>query len=437
VRTPTIQRFKASIVLALVLSTGLSCSRLSNSFTENHGTSSPSIEKDSKNGFAKLTERVIYGADGRHDLYSEPDPKIRAVADSTVAVVKKADLIQNPDGSYHLRTADYGTSYNLCPTEPFREQKVASFCSGFLVGPDTIASAGHCLISELDCNDVAFIFGYAYSAQSSNPYTIPASEVFTCRQILHTQYPSDGADFSLTRIDRVVQEHWPLRLREFGDIKNNDDVMVIGYPVGLPLKIAGGAQVRDASPSGYFVANLDTYGGNSGSAVFNSNTLEVEGILVRGERDYVWDYNGGCLVSNVCENSACRGESVTKINEVVKWLARAQAQKTPGAPNSTSKRSALVLQETPKLLSRIPRQKVQTRLKDSLLFPAPHAKLSELSISSAPKLSHEFPAQMDVDILVQLHLSALIVSSRELKEVEHGSPPLLLAPQITPTPIGR
>lgn len=36
-------------------------------------------------------------------------------------------------------------------------------------------------------------------------------------------------------------------------------------PAGLPTKIAGGATMRDASPNGYYVANLDTYGGNSGS----------------------------------------------------------------------------------------------------------------------------------------------------------------------------
>ena len=55
-------------------------------------------------------------------------------------------------------------------------------------------------------------------------------------------------------------------------------------------KVAGGAKVRSNNNGVYFVANLDTYGGNSGSAVFNLQTREVEGILVRGENDYVYDY---------------------------------------------------------------------------------------------------------------------------------------------------
>ncbi len=88
--------------------------------------------------------------------------------------------------------------------------------------------------------------------------------------------------------------------------------MVIGHPAGLPTKVSGGAKVRDAGPTGHFVANLDTYGGNSGSAVFNAKTGLIEGILVRGEIDYTW--RGGCKVSNTCADDGCRGEDVTKIS---------------------------------------------------------------------------------------------------------------------------
>ena len=64
----------------------------------------------------------------------------------------------------------------------------------------------------------------------------------------------------------------------------------------------------------FFNANLDTYGGNSGSAVFNASTGEVEGILVRGATDYV--RNGSCQVSNRIGNNSGSGESVTKITNI-------------------------------------------------------------------------------------------------------------------------
>ena len=37
----------------------------------------------------------------------------------------------------------------------------------------------------------------------------------------------------------------------------------------------------------WFMANLDSFEGNSGSAVFNELTGEVEGILVRGKPDSI------------------------------------------------------------------------------------------------------------------------------------------------------
>jgi hypothetical protein len=63
----------------------------------------------------------------------------------------------------------------------------------------------------------------------------------------------------------------------------------------------------------FFVANLDTYGGNSGSPVFNSETHKVEGILVRGETDFTTI--GACTVSMRCPNTGCRGEDCTRITE--------------------------------------------------------------------------------------------------------------------------
>jgi V8-like Glu-specific endopeptidase len=73
-------------------------------------------------------------------------------------------------------------------------------------------------------------------------------------------------------------------LRTSGTPNQGDRLTVVGYPMGLPAKIAAGAVVREIR-SAYLVANLDTYGGNSGSAVFStdaleSGTLRVEGVLV-------------------------------------------------------------------------------------------------------------------------------------------------------------
>jgi hypothetical protein len=64
----------------------------------------------------------------------------------------------------------------------------------------------------------------------------------------------------------------------------------------------------------YLQANLDTYGGNSGSPVMNATTGLIEGILVRGNEDFTYDSNRGCYRSNVCPDSGCPGwEDVSRV----------------------------------------------------------------------------------------------------------------------------
>jgi hypothetical protein len=85
------------------------------------------------------------------------------------------------------------------------------------------------------------------------------------------------------------------------------DLVVAGYPSRLPLKLTDAASVRSNHPTlEHFVANLDTFTGNSGSGVFDQTSGELAGILVRGEVDYVAD--GDCNRVNVCPEEGCRGE---------------------------------------------------------------------------------------------------------------------------------
>ena len=112
------------------------------------------------------------------------------------------------------------------------------------------------------------------------------------------------------RLDRAAVGRKPVKLRSTGKINDKQSLFVIGHPCGLPQKYAPRARVRDNTPAPFFVANLDTYGGNSGSPVFNSTSSTVEGILVRGENDFV--SQGTCYVSMVCPTTGCRGEDVTR-----------------------------------------------------------------------------------------------------------------------------
>jgi hypothetical protein len=109
-------------------------------------------------------------------------------------------------------------------------------------------------------------------------------------------------------------------LRRSGKIADRDGVFVVGHPCGLPQKVAGKARVADNRETTHFAATLDTYGGNSGSGVFNATTFELEGLLVRGQTDFV--SVGGCYVSQVYPSTGSKGEDVMR---TAGWLAQLPA----------------------------------------------------------------------------------------------------------------
>lgn len=268
---------------------------------------------------------VIYGPDDRLDYYQITNSAVLELANSSVALVKSSDL-RALNSKVQLLGDSFGDDYGLCSTEPYREQITAAFCSGSLIDTDLVLTAGHCVTSVADCAQTKFVFGYSQKTPTQKTYEVASSEVYGCKEIIHTQAVSNGADFALIKLDRVVLNHKPLNLRLTGTAQVGDPLLVIGHPAGLPQKVASGAKVRSVN-SGYFVANLDTYGGNSGSPVFNADTGLIEGVLVRGEDDFI--NQGACAISNHCTDGSCRGEDVTKISEVLKYLSINPAPQPP------------------------------------------------------------------------------------------------------------
>lgn len=276
-------------------------------------------------------QKVIYGVDDRNDMYDVNDIRILTDADSVVALINAGDIVDNGNGTSTLNGQDFGTQYNLCQNEPFRNQPVIAFCSGFLVDPSLIATAAHCVDAN-NLNTIRFVFGFEMTDANNANTTINNDEIYRGIRIIGRQIGIQGTDWAVVQLDRPVHNHRYVRIRRSGKVPDSSSVHVIGHPCGLPKKYAGGAAVRNNTPSRYFVANLDTYGGNSGSPVFNNASHVVEGILVRGETDFVW--SGTCRVSNVCPANGCDGESCTRTTEFDNLVPRNVHDFIPFNPNN-------------------------------------------------------------------------------------------------------
>ncbi|MFC1522759.1 trypsin-like serine peptidase [Elusimicrobiota bacterium] len=249
---------------------------------------------------------VIFGEDDRLDFYQLKNPNLRQAADSTVALFS-AKNVKFPffePGTARLSTRHYGKTDNLCEEEPFYDQPKGAFCSGVLIAPDIVLTAGHCIETESSCKKTRFVFGFAIYTKDKYPDTVLKSDVYECKDIRARYYASDHeAEFALIQLDRKVSGRIPLKLNLSGKIEKDTPLIVIGHPKGLPVKIAGNAKVLDHRPmSTYFIANPDTYTGSSGSPIFNANTLLIEGIAARAPEPH-FILKEDCNISRVTSDS--------------------------------------------------------------------------------------------------------------------------------------
>ena len=294
------------------------------------GETQPPISRFDDGAFAEAARveakgRVIYGTDDRKDWYEIKDPAILALTRASVALFNPTAIQLGSDGGARLKLPSLKDTRGLCAGEKFESQPAGAFCSGTLVGPDLVLTAGHC-VREISGDGsipaityTRFVFGYQMRSESSYAM-IPSAQVFAGKEIVGGKMDHKADDWALLRLSKTVASTIaePVSNWDSTAVKKDQKVFVIGFPSGIPLKYAPGAVVRDNSDPNFFVANLDTFGGNSGSGVYDETSNRLIGVLVRGETDYVRDQSKNCFRANICPTSGCRGEDVTKINAVRK-----------------------------------------------------------------------------------------------------------------------
>ncbi|MDY7232277.1 trypsin-like serine peptidase [Hyalangium rubrum] len=265
---------------------------------------------------------VVYGTDNRTDVYAHADATLRIRAQqSTVALMRPGVLNTSSSSNVTFSAQTLGAYYNLCTTERFRDDLTPAFCSGTLIDDDLVLTAGHCITSASDCSNTRFVFNF-YRTASGTMQTVTTADVFSCQSIVaRAQGTVNGQnlDYAVVRLDRAAAPRFtPAPVRPGNSaMAAGQPVAVIGSGSGIPYKIDSGGSVRDARAGtlDYFVASTDTFGGNSGSGVYELSDYTVAGILVRGETDYV--SNGSCRVVNVCTETGCRGEDITYVRPAI------------------------------------------------------------------------------------------------------------------------
>jgi V8-like Glu-specific endopeptidase len=257
--------------------------------------------------------QVAYGQDNRIEVSSLRGDRARN-AGATAAVVDTGEVRANGDGTSTLVSPSLSEAEALCPGQRFAAQPTAAYCTAFLAGPDVMVTAGHC-VSSASLARTRFVFGYRMVDGRARTRVANAQIYRGARVIARRQ--TSVEDFAVVRLTRKVTDRLPAPVQGTNAVALNTSVYVIGHPSGLPAKFAGSARIEGNGSPFYVRTNLDTFGGNSGSPVFNASTNRVIGILVRGAPDY--RPNGGCYVVNTLPEAQGQ-EEATRISLLRPYL---------------------------------------------------------------------------------------------------------------------
>lgn len=264
-----------------------------------------------------LRPLAVYGPDDRKDRRLVTDPRILKAARSSVALIYREQL-DSYDAKYFLIGGEtYGKSFNLCPSEPFRDQPAVAYCSGVLVAPNLVLTAGHCVEDQKTCNETALVFDYAVTNDEDDAQYVLKKDVFPCKKLLY-QRNKGLDDYAILELARKVPGREPVTWRKSGRPAVGEKLVMIGHPSGLPQKIDTGGKVRSLAVD-HFRANLDAFYNSSGSPIFNAATMELQGMLIQGDTE---DYVKGptCTTAQYCPDDGCSGEEANFVDEVLsKW----------------------------------------------------------------------------------------------------------------------
>ncbi|MFA6235709.1 MAG: serine protease [Bacteriovorax sp.] len=270
---------------------------------------------------------AIYEIDDRRLVDSKSSVNVRTLSES-IAMIISSDSVEKKFLSSRIFAGLLKNSerLNFCSGGKFAEHHSLNACTGFLVGVDLLATAGHCFASESDCMNKSVVFNVLAKNEVAEGYKVPVRNTYGCKEIVSRVIDVDrNIDYAVIRLDRKASGREVLKLRSNGRVGSGDKVFMIGHPLGLPQVVTNSASLLDNSQPHFFKAALDSFEGNSGSPVFNSSTLEVEGILVRGEEDFLLDQSLQCYRDQIYnpgedESSGSRGEGVSRISDILPSL---------------------------------------------------------------------------------------------------------------------
>lgn len=263
--------------------------------------------------------KSIYGNDNRRlirnlDPQNSKDQVFLKYSPSILAQIPTWRISDQGKTTISVETKTLQTGLKFCREENFLDEPIVSSCTAFLVAPNLIMTAGHCIKDKFDCKKNTWVLDYHNSEDNlyiDNKITFSKEKTYQCAELI-SQAENSKVDYALIRIDRAIEDRPILKVRKSGKTDSKELLMLFGHPLGMPLMVADQIFIRDNSQEYVFKTNADSFSGNSGSPLIGVKSELVEGILIRGDDDYTMDAKDNCNKVVKCLDKDCRGETVLR-----------------------------------------------------------------------------------------------------------------------------
>jgi len=197
------------------------------------------------------------------------------------------------------------------------------WCTGALIAENLFLTAGHCFDQSANGWDLPKVNGtndvipsteiatrmhVNFNFQVDPSGTLRPQQEFPVAQL--TEYRLGGLDFAILRLTGNPHQTFGIGTVATVDAAVNSMLAIIGHPAGVPKRIEAGPLTSFSGNSVQY-NDIDTLGGNSGSAIWSSPDGQIVGVHT----------NGGCTTSGSGSNSGMRISSLLSASPTLRSLA--------------------------------------------------------------------------------------------------------------------
>jgi V8-like Glu-specific endopeptidase len=223
--------------------------------------------------------------------------------------------------------ADLGSAY----ADPGNVADVR-WCTGTLISHNLFLTAGHCFdqnpfgwrVPRIDGTDdpippdeIASRMHVNFNYQVDPDGTLRTEAEFDIEALV--EYRLGGLDFAIVRLAGTPGTSFGIGRIATSDADVDDMLAIIGHPAGVPKRVEAG-RVTEFDGDRIRYNDIDTLGGNSGSAIWHSPSGDIVGVHT----------NGGCTTSGTGSNFGVRISRIREESPTVRALGRGPLPVTAG-----------------------------------------------------------------------------------------------------------